>query len=189
MAKDYRVSPGSASGSSEGIVWSEGALLTKASKAHWPQLWSQWGVLNAELAKLGEKTIQALRGIEKDFPALPAGRTWANYPDDPAMAVKVAVVNAWATHAQLFERRNYPDWVVSQLTQFGFWRGDGEPEERRAYATQVAAVLEKHAATTGLDAAAEALSVRFEAFAKQVEDALHRESLHGTCDYCPRFLR
>ena len=189
MAKDYRVTPGSAASSGDQAVWSESSPLAVASRRHWPRLWAEWEQLNRDLAALGAKIVGLLRKVEADFPRLPAGRAWANYPDDPAMAAKVAVVNAWATHAQLFERRNYPDWVVAQLTQFGFWRGAEDEAERRAFAQQVAAVLARHADGSGIEADTERLGARFQAFADHVEDAIHREGLPGHCDYCPKFLR
>jgi len=190
VAKDYRSSPGVSFGTGDQVPWTESSQLAKSSQDHWPGLWSEWKGLNQELVALGDRTITLLRKVEGDMPPLPAGKTWSNYGDEPAMAVKVAVVNLWASHAQAFERRTYPDWVVSQLTQFGFWRGDGDEAQRRAYAQAVAATLDRHGSeVAALDAASEALSKRFAAFAGKVEDTIHTEALPGRCGYCPRFLR
>lgn len=190
VAKDYRSSPAVSFGSGTDLPWSEGSRLAKSSQRHWPQLWSHWDGLNRELAALGERTVQQLRKIEAAFPPLPAGRSWANYPDNPALATKIAVVNVWATNAQLFERRTYPDWVVSQLTQHGFWRGEGDEAERRAFAQKVVAVFDQQASDIAkLEADAEALAARFQEFAGQVEDVVQTERMRGSCDYCPKFLR
>jgi hypothetical protein len=190
VAKDYRSSPGVSFGTGDQVPWTESSGLAAASKRHWPGLWAEWSALDQDLKALGERTIGELRRFEAAFPPLPAGKTWANYPEDPATALKMAVVNTWASHAQLFERRTYPDWVLSQLTQFGFWRGDGDEAGKREYAKRVVEALEgKNAETAKLEAAAEALAKRYDAFARQVEDAIQSERFSGRCDYCPRFFR
>lgn len=190
VAKDYRSSPGVSFGTGTDVPWSETSRLAEASKKHWPSLWTKWQALNGELAALGQRIVGQLRRVEADFPALPPGKTWANYPDEPATARRIAVVNVWATHAQLFERRTYPDWVVGQLTQHGFWRGEGDEAERRAFAQQVVAVFERQGPEIArLEADAEALAAKFQAFAGDVEDIIHKESLPGSCDYCARLLR
>ncbi|MHB1262330.1 MAG: hypothetical protein ACYC2H_11525 [Thermoplasmatota archaeon] len=190
VAKDYRSSPGVSFGTGDQVPWTEKSGLAEASKRHWPGLWSEWTRLNGELVGLGKKTIEQLRRFEAAFPPLPAGRTWANYPEQPDVARKMAVVNTWASHAQLFERRTYPDWVLTQITQFGFWRDDGDEAAKREYARKVVAALESSlGASSSLEAEGEALAKRFDAFARQVEDAIHTERFRGRCDYCPRFLR
>jgi hypothetical protein len=190
VAKDYRSSPGVSFGTGDQVPWTEKGTLALASKKHWPALWKEWAALNQELVALGDRAIGVLRKVEADMPPLPPGKTWSNYGDDPAMAVRVAVVNLWASHAQAFERRTYPDWVVGQLTQFGFWRGEGDEEQRRAYAKAVAATLDRHAAdVAALDTASEAVSKRFAAFGGKVDHAIHAEVLPGRCEFCPRFLR
>ena len=105
--------------------------------------------------------------------------------------MKVAVVNLWASHAQRFERGAYPDWVVTQLAQFGFWAGgDGDEQAKADFARQVAALLDQHAADVAkLDAEHEALAKRFNDFGAKVERAIHTETLPGHCRFCPRFLR
>ena len=189
VAKDYRASPGVSFGTGDQVPWTEQSQLAKASMRHWPELWAEWRALNGELLTLGQKTIERLRRVEAAFPPLPPGRAWANYPDQPEVALKMAVVNTWASHAQLFERRTYPDWVLNQLTQFGFWRGDGEEDARREYAKGVVLALEGQGETAALEAEAEALAKRFDGFARRVEDAIQTERFRGRCDYCPRFLR
>ena len=190
VAKDYRSSPGVSFGTGNQVPWTESSTLSQASRKHWPDLWSQWEGLNAELKALGDRTVLLLRKLEKDFPALPAGKSWANYGDEPAVAVKVAVVNLWASHAQAFERRTYPEWVETQLASFGFWRGEGDADERRAFAKQVAGLLDRHAVEVAeVDRAHEALSKRYGEFAAKVERAIHSERLPGRCDFCPRLLR
>ena len=190
VAKDYRSSPGVSFGTGDQVPWSEDSRLAAASKRHWPELWAQWAGLNQELKALGEKTIVQLRKVEAAFPPLPAGKAWANYAEQPQVAIRMAVVNAWASHAQLFERRTYPDWVLTQLTQFGFWRDDGDEAGKRAYAQRVVAALEAdQAGVRALETEAEALSKRFQAFGDRVEDAIQTERFSGRCDYCPRFLR
>lgn len=188
VAKDYRSSPGVSFGTGDQVPWTESSGLAEASKRHWPELWSEWARLNGELQSLGDKTIAQLRRFEAAFPPLPAGRTWANYPDQPDIARRMAVVNAWASHAQLFERRTYPDWVLTQLTQFGFWRDDGDEGARRDFARKVVAALESSLTGTHLEAEGEALAKRFDDFARKVEDAIHTERFSGRCGYCPRFL-
>lgn len=189
VAKDYRSTPGMAFAAGGTVPWSETSRMAQVSRRHWPQLWREWDALNKELAALGARTVEHLRRIEAAFPPLPPGRQWANYPDDPATARKIAVVNVWATHAQLFERRTYPDWVVSQLAEHGFWRGD-DHEARLAFARQVAALLESDPAGLGrLEKDSEDLSRRFQEFAGRVEDAIQTERFTGRCDHCPRFLR
>jgi hypothetical protein len=188
VAKDYRSTPGVAFSAGDQVPWSESSGLAEASQRHWPGLWAEWRQLGGEHERLGQRTIAHLRAVEEAFPPLPPGKAWANYPDDPATAVKLAVVSAWASHAQVFERRTYPDWVVEQLTQFGFWRGD-DSEAKRQYARQVAQVLAQDPrALQDLESAAADLSQRYDAFARKVEDAIHTESFRGTCAYCPRFL-
>lgn len=190
VAKDYRSSPGVSFATGEGAVWSESSGLAEASRRHWPSLWAEWGSLHRAHADLGERTVALLRRLEESFPPLPPGKAWANYPDQPQVALKMAVVNAWASHAQVFERRTYPDWLVGQLTQFGFWRGDADDGTRVSYARQVAAVFERHQdAVARLEAEAEELSARYQAFERRVEDAIHTETMRGRCAYCPRFLR
>jgi hypothetical protein len=190
VAKDYRSSPAVSFGTGADLPWSETSRLAASSKRHWPHLWATWEGLNQELAALGHRVVGQLRRIESEFPALPPGKAWANYPDDPATATKIAVVNVWATHAQLFERRTYPDWVVGQLTQHGFWRGEGDDEEKRAFAQKVVAVLDRHAGDIAkLEADAEALSARFQELTGKVDDVIHTERMPGSCDYCPKFLR
>lgn len=189
VAKDYRSAPGVAFSGGDQVPWTEESGLAEASRRHWPGLWAEWRQLNEEHARLGDQTISHLRAVESAFPPLPAGKTWANYAEDPRTAVKLAVVNAWASHAQVFERRTYPDWVVEQLTQFGFWRGD-DAEAKRQYARQVAQILGRDPqALTRLEAKAEELSQRYDAFARKVEDAIHTETFRGSCGYCPKFLR
>lgn len=189
VAKDYRSSPGVSFGTGTDVPWSEDSRLAQASKMHWPGLWATWDALNRDLAALGERIVQQLRRVEADFPALPAGKAWANYPDDPTTARRIAVVNVWATQAQLFERRTYPDWVVGQLTQHGFWRGDGDEDAKRAFAKEVVAAFDRQAADIArLEADAEALAARFQDFAGDVEDIIHKERLPGSCDYCARLL-
>lgn len=189
VARDYRSAPGVAFSGADQVPWSEESGLAEASRRHWPGLWAEWVALNEEHARLGDRTIAHLRAVEAAFPPLPAGKAWANYPDDPRTAVKLAVVNAWASHAQVFERRTYPDWVVEQLTQFGFWRGD-DPDAKRDYARQVAQLLGRDAgALQTLEAAAADLSERYDAFSRKVEDAIHTERFPGSCAYCPKFLR
>jgi hypothetical protein len=190
VAKDYRSSPGVSFGTGDQVPWTETSGLAAASKRHWPELWMEWGRLNQALLALGAATVTQLRRFEAAFPPLPAGRTWANYPEDPATALKMAVVNTWASHAQLFERRTYPDWVLNQLTQFGFWRGDGDEDAKREYAKLVVVALEgKKAEVVALEAEAEALAKRYDEFARRVEDAVQTERFAGRCDYCPRFFR
>lgn len=190
VAKDYRSSPGVSFGTGDQVPWTEKSGLAEASQRHWPALWQEWSRLDADLKKLGDKTIVELRRVEAAFPPLPAGKTWANYPEEPAVALKMAVVNTWASHAQLFERRTYPDWVLGQLTQFGFWRGEGDDEARREYAKRVVVALEgRQGETAALEAEAEALSRRYDAFSRKVEDAINTERFSGRCGYCPRFLR
>lgn len=189
VAKDYRSSPGVSFGTGEDLPWTEGSQLAAESRKHWPALWREWKQLNTDLVALGDRVVAVLRKVEKDFPALPAGKKWANYGDETAVAAKVAVVNLWAAHSQRFERRTYPDWVVSQLTQFGFWRGDGDEEERRAFAKTVVAALDKHATeVAALDKAHEDLAARFTDFGAKVERVIHSERLPGRCEFCPRFL-
>jgi hypothetical protein len=190
VAKDYRSSPGVAFGGAGSTPWSETSVLAEASKAHWPSLWSQWRELNEALQAHGQRTVALLRKLEASFPPLPAGKQWANYGDDAKVAVKVAVVNLWAAHAQVSERSTYPDWVVSQLAQFGFWRGEGDGEARLAFARQVADLLGTHAAeVAAIEQASEALWKRFAGFAKRIEETIHSEDFPGTCRFCPRFLR
>jgi hypothetical protein len=189
VAKDYRSAPGVAFAAGDQVPWAEGSGLAEASRRHWPALWAEWKALNDEHASLGDRTIAHLRAVEAAFPPLPTGKAWANYPDDPGTAVKLAVVNAWASHAQVFERRTYPDWVVEQLTQFGFWRGD-DAEAKRQYARQVAQILAREPGSLqGLERASEDLSQRYDAFARKVEDAIHTEEFRNSCAYCPHFLR
>lgn len=189
VAKDYRSAVGVAFAAGDHVPWSEQTGLAEASRRHWPALWAEWRELNAEHARLGERTIAHLRAVEAAFPPLPAGKAWANYPDDPGTAVKLAVVNAWASHAQVFERRTYPDWVVEQLTQFGFWRGD-DAEAKRQYARKVAQILgHDPTSLSQLEQASEGLSARYDDFARKVEDAIHTEDFRHSCQYCPKFLR
>jgi hypothetical protein len=190
VAKDYRSSPGVSFGTGDQVLWSETSRLAEASRRHWPELWAEWTRLNQGLQALGQSTIGQLRKIEAAFPALPSGKVWANYPDQPEVAVKMAVVNAWASHAQLFERRTYPDWVLMQLTQFGFWRGDGDEEAKREYAKLVVALLGQHqSGIAALETESEALAKQFQAFAGRVDDAIQTERFTGHCGYCPRFFR
>ena len=190
VAKDYRSSPGVAVSAAGEIPWTETSGLAAASRKHWPRLWSEWEALNKEHLALGDRVVAQLRKLEGEFPPLPPGKVWANYPDDPRTAIRIAVVNAWASQAQLFERRTYPDWVVSQLTQFGFWRTPGEEDQKHAYAKQVVGLFDRHQGDVArLEGDAEALAQRYEAFARKVEDAVQTETLRGHCDYCPRFLR
>lgn len=189
VAADYRFTPGAAMTPSDRTPWTEASLLTKASRRHWPALWAEWDRLNQEHEALGQEIVAHLRTIEASFPALPAGKEWANYPDQPHLARRMAVVNTWATQAQIFERRTYPDWVLGQLTQFGFWRGD-DADAKHAFARNVVQALESHAAASDrLEGKAEALSARYGEFERKVEDAIHREAVRGHCDYCPKFLR
>ena len=190
VAKDYRSSPGVSFGTGDDLPWTEGSQLAAESRKHWPALWKEWKQLNTDLVALGDRVVALLRKLEADFPPLPAGKKWANYGDETAVAVKVAVVNLWAAYAQRFERRTYPEWVVTQLSQFGFWRGEGDEEQRRAFAKQVAALPDKHAAeVAALEKAHDDLAARFVAFGAKVERAIHTESLPGHCEFCPRFLR
>lgn len=190
VAKDYRSSPGmSFAGGTDQVPWTESSGLAEASRGHWPRLWSEWSALNSELGALGQKVITALRKVEAAFPPLPPGKAWAHYAEEPAMAVRLAVVNAWASHSQVFERRTYPDWVVTQLTQFGFWRDDGDLEAKRAYARKVVALFDGQPEVAALEAAAAQLSERFQQFGRRLEDTVQGESFPGRCGYCPRFLR
>lgn len=189
VAKDYRSSPGVSFGTGDDLPWTEGSQLSAASRKHWPGLWSEWKQLNLDLDALGQRVVVLLRKVEKDFPPLPPGKQWTNYADEPTVAVKVAVVNLWASHAQRFERRTYPEWVVTQLTQFGFWRGAGDEDERRALAKQVARILDLHSAeVTAIESAHEELAKRFTDFSAKVERTIHAERLPGSCDFCPHFF-
>ena len=187
VAKDYRVSPAGGAVAGGDVPWSESSRLAQESRKHWPRLWAEWEQLGREQVQLGGRIVAALRQVESRFPPLPPGRTWTHYPNDPAVAVKMAVVSAWASHAQSFERQNYPDWVASQLTQFGFWSG-GDDQGRRAFAEQVAALLAAAPGIQQAEADAAALLKRYEAFAGHLQDAIQSERLDGTCDYCPRFF-
>jgi hypothetical protein len=189
VAKDYRVSPAGAAVAGGEVPWSESSRLAQESRKHWSRLWSEWDQLNRDQVALGERIVATLRTAESSFPPLPAGKTWTHYPNEPKVAAKLAVVSAWASHAQTFERRNYPDWVASQLTQFGFWTGGGDEDLKRAFAEQVAALLANAPGIAKVEADAATLHERYESFAGRVEDAIQTERMDGTCDYCPRFLR
>jgi len=189
VAKDYRVSPAGSAVAGGEVPWAETSRLAQESRKHWPRLWEEWEQLDREQVALGRRIVDALRQVERSFPPLPPGKSWTHYPQDPATAVKMAVVSAWASHAQTFERQNYPDWVASQLTQFGFWSGGPEDgEAKRAFAVQVAALL-GGPGIVQVERDAAALLKRYEAFAGRVQDAIQTERFDGTCDYCPRFLR
>lgn len=188
VAKDYRSSPGVSFGSGDNLPWTETSGLAESSRHHWPALWAEWRELNAALGELGGRIVALLRKVEADFPPLPPGKAWSNYGDQPAVAVKVAVVNAWSSFAQVAERRMYPDWVANQLTSFGFWKGDDSGREE--YARLVVGAMERHSAEVGaIEAASEALWKRFAQFGRKVEDAIQTQRFTGTCAYCARFLR
>lgn len=189
VARDYRFTAGASMTPSGEVPWSESSLMAQASRRHWPALWKEWESLNKAHEEVGARTIALLKRLETSFPALPSGKEWANYPDQPDLARRMAVVNTWATHSQTFERRTYPDWLQSQLTQFGFWRSD-DLDEKRAFARQVESALASFGPdAAALEAATESLSRRYADFERRVEDAIHKESIRGRCDYCPRFLR
>ena len=191
VAKDFRVTPAGGAVAGGEVPWSEGSRLAQESRRHWPRLWNEWDALNAEQVALGGRIVAELRRVEAAFPALPPGKHWTHYPNEPAVAIRMAVVSAWASHAQSFERQNYPDWVASQLTQFGFWQGTGagDEAERRRFAEQVASLLSSAPGIAAIERDAAALLKRYEQFAGKVTDAIQTERLDGTCDYCPRFLR